>query len=84
MPKRPPKKWFYRCVKKVRRKGVKDPNAVCAWLWHHRMKQTTRRRLLRGENPIWLAPALKAIKSRKTPEILKKALRKKLEEMGAI
>jgi len=51
LPRRPPKKWFYRCVKRVGelRPEVTDPKALCGWLWHHGMKRLTKKRLLEAE-----------------------------------
>jgi hypothetical protein len=51
MPERPPKKWFYRCVKRVREKApqVSNPKALCGWIWHHHAKASTKRQILRAE-----------------------------------
>ena len=36
---RPPKKWWDDCVSSVgKAKGIKDPSALCGWIWHHHMK----------------------------------------------
>lgn len=90
MPERPPRKWFYRCVRKVKQKApqVDNPKALCGWIWHHHARASTKRQILRAEkmrksNPDRIIKLMKlAIKSPKTPKHLKLALRKKLKEMG--
>jgi len=48
MPKRPPKKWFDQCVRTVRKKrGIKNPNRLCGWIWYIHMKPVTKQRILR-------------------------------------
>lgn len=51
MPRRPPKKWFYATVKRIRREApeVDDPEALAGWLWHHHMKPRIKRSILRAE-----------------------------------
>lgn len=78
MPRRPPKKWWDRCVKKLKGK-VKDPRKVCGWIWYHHAKPETKAEILKEER--WIKAALKAIKSPKTPAHLKRALKKKLKEV---
>lgn len=50
MPKdaRPPRKWFYRCVRTVRREvpEVKNPEALCAWVYWHHAKLPTIKEIL--------------------------------------
>ncbi|MEM2169870.1 MAG: hypothetical protein QW186_08755 [Candidatus Bathyarchaeia archaeon] len=50
-PRRPPKKWFYRAVRRIEEEHpeVDDPYALAAWVWHYWMKPSTRRRILREE-----------------------------------
>jgi hypothetical protein len=45
---RPPKKWFYKCVRTVKREAPKvtDPEALCAWIWYHHMKTVTAKQIL--------------------------------------
>jgi len=51
VPRRPPRKWFYRVVRRLRGK-VDDPYAVAGWLWHYGMYPSTKRRILSQEgNP---------------------------------
>lgn len=47
---RPPKKWFYRAVKAVRRymPDIKEPARFVSWLWFHRLKPATRRAAMAG------------------------------------
>jgi len=54
MPRRPPKKWFNRCVRRVskERPEVDDPQALCGWLWHHGMKRITKKRILKAEEAL--------------------------------
>lgn len=49
MPKRPSKKWFKRCVKKVAKTSVISPEAVCGSLWYHKMSPAAKRRVIREE-----------------------------------
>jgi len=124
MPRRPPKKWFYHCVARVKQEApeVTDPEALCAWIWYHHAKPATRRKILAEENNpeptmefhcvecdnyFWTRdlPSMcpfcgskeideltgkrekiinlmkRAIKDPETPEHLKHALTKKLEEV---
>jgi hypothetical protein len=39
---KPPKKWFYQMVKKVKSKKVTNPEAVVGHIWYHRMKPAKR------------------------------------------
>lgn len=49
-PERPPREWFYACVRSVSKDpSVTDPNAVCAWNWYHFMTRARRREILRGK-----------------------------------
>jgi hypothetical protein len=87
MPRRPPKRWFYRCVRRVKEEApeVKNPQALCGWIWHHHAKPSTKRKILATENPKSIRVVklmLKAVKSPKTPKHLREALKKKLKEMG--
>ena len=89
MPRRPPKKWFYKVKRHLERvKGIYDPAALTGWIWHHHMKPATKRAVLRGESsyikgrakrrmPIEAMKA--AIRSPRTPPHLKRALKKKLK-----
>jgi hypothetical protein len=44
MPRRPPKTWFDRCTRAVRKRGgATDPKAVCGATWYHRMSPAERR-----------------------------------------
>jgi hypothetical protein len=48
MPKRPPKKWFKRCTKGVEESGyATDPQAVCGDLWHHKLSDYAKRKIVR-------------------------------------
>jgi hypothetical protein len=51
MPRRPPRKWFYRVVAKIRkyRPQIKSPEAVAGWLWYHGMKAATKAQILKAE-----------------------------------
>jgi len=51
MPKRPPKHWFKRCVKAVKKSSphVTDPNAICGQTWYHRMSPAAKKRALAEE-----------------------------------
>lgn len=52
MPRRPPKKWLARVVKKLTfHPRVYDPQAVAGWMWANWLKPETRRRILATENP---------------------------------
>jgi hypothetical protein len=72
MPKdrRPPKKWFYNCVRTVRREApdVDDPEALCAWVWYHHMKKPTKQQILK---------AIPKNKRKGGPKVGKKKKRKK-------
>jgi Flp pilus assembly protein TadD len=52
MPRRPPKKWFYHCVERVKEEApeVTDPEALCAWVWYHHAKPTTKKKILKEES----------------------------------
>jgi hypothetical protein len=53
MPKRPPKKWFYSTLKKVKKvKGIKSPQRLVGWLWHHQMKPATKRAVLKASEKV--------------------------------
>lgn len=51
MPRRPPKKWFYKTVKTISREApeVDDPEALAGWMWYHHMKAKTREEILLAE-----------------------------------
>lgn len=50
MPKRPPKRWFKSCVSKVKKAGSADnPKAVCGSLWHHKMSDYQKRKVVKEE-----------------------------------
>ncbi len=50
MPKRPPKKWWYDCVKGVEESGAAySPESVCGDLWHHKMTKSQRARIVSKE-----------------------------------
>jgi hypothetical protein len=52
MPKRPPKKWMRKCVKKVgRSRTAVDPGAVCGNNWYHQMSPEAKREALRADEP---------------------------------
>ncbi|RKY97116.1 MAG: hypothetical protein DRQ10_08985, partial [Candidatus Hydrothermota bacterium] len=44
--RRPPKSWFDRCVESVKRKNknIKDPAALCAWIWYYWMSPSAKRK----------------------------------------
>ena len=45
MVKRPPKRWFRSCVRKVRARGkARDPAAVCGAQWYHKMSKKAKRK----------------------------------------
>jgi hypothetical protein len=48
--RKPPKKWFYRAVKAVKRymPDIKEPARFVSWLWYHRLKPATRRAAMAG------------------------------------
>jgi hypothetical protein len=48
--RKPPKKWFYRAVKAVKRymPHIKEPARFVSWLWYHRLKPATRRAAMAG------------------------------------
>jgi hypothetical protein len=49
-PRRPPKAWFNRCVRGVKRSGgAYDPKAVCGAQWQ-RKSEAEKRRLSRGRD----------------------------------
>jgi hypothetical protein len=53
MPRRPPKKWFYSTLKKVKRvRGIKSPERLVGWLWHHHMKPSTKRAILKAAEKV--------------------------------
>lgn len=59
MPKRPPKKWWKRCVAGVESKGgAIDPAKICGALWFRKMSKADKK--------IILALAERAQKGRKT------------------
>ena len=50
MPRRPPKKWFYRTVAAIRKdRQVDDPEAVASWVWYHHARKGTKARILKRE-----------------------------------
>lgn len=64
-PKRPPREWWYRCVKGVKSgSGAYNPQEVCGALWYRKMSTADKRRITREaesmkQNPDWddYAPA---------------------------
>lgn len=50
-PKRPPKAWWSKTVKKLKKleDGIKSAESVAGWLWHHGMKESTKRAILKAE-----------------------------------
>lgn len=51
MPKRPPKEWWNRIVKKLRKMedGITNAEKIAGWLWYHHMKPATKRAILAAE-----------------------------------
>jgi len=48
MPKRPPKRWWNRCVRGVEKSGVAySPEDVCGDLWHHKLGVEQKRKIVR-------------------------------------
>ena len=48
MPKRPPKRWWKSCVRKVEKsKYADDPEAVCGSVWYHKMSAAQKRKAVR-------------------------------------
>lgn len=68
MPKRPPKYWFRKCVKKIKagKRKISNPAAICGWLWFHKMKPETRVRLLKEEKKLSSVYRKRALKRSKT------------------
>jgi hypothetical protein len=53
MPRRPPKKWFYSTLKRVKKiKGIKSPERLVGWLWYHHMKPSTKRAILKAAEKV--------------------------------
>ena len=54
MPKRPPEGWLKRCAEHVgfHSPKVKNPVAVCAELWHHKMGPAAKRAALAVERAV--------------------------------
>lgn len=50
MPERPPKEWFYPVVRKIEKEAPKvtDPKALAGWIWHHHMKPSTKKAILKA------------------------------------
>ncbi len=51
MPKRPPKKWFRKTVREVKKrdKTIKNPEAVVGHIWHHQLSEKKKREIVRRE-----------------------------------
>lgn len=51
MPIRPPKAWWDKTVKKLKKMedGIKKAEAVAGWIWYHQMKPATKRAILKAE-----------------------------------
>jgi hypothetical protein len=51
LPRRPPKKWFERAVRSIKRKApeVTDPKALAAWVWHYWMTPKRKKEVLKEE-----------------------------------
>lgn len=50
MPKRPPKSWWKSCIKGVEKSGYADnPGAVCGSLWHHKLSEYQKRKIVKEE-----------------------------------
>lgn len=48
MVKRPPKRWWKRCVQGVEKSGyAESPEAVCGDLWYHKMSILQKREAVR-------------------------------------
>jgi len=50
MPERPPKEWFRKTLKKMKKMqdGIKSPQKLVGWLWYHQMKPATKRAILKA------------------------------------
>jgi len=72
---RPPKKWFDRCVRTVKRESpeVYNPQALCGWIWYHHAKPATIREIVAD-----LPKAKTALKLK----ILRRVLKKRYGENG--
>jgi hypothetical protein len=50
MPKRPPKKWFYRTLRAMAKNpAVSDPARLTAWKWYHQLSPEKKRKILSEE-----------------------------------
>lgn len=53
MPKRPPKRWWKRCVRGVEKSGAAyDPQSVCGDLWHHKLTSVQKKKAVRKSERI--------------------------------
>ena len=89
--KRPPRLWFYRMIRRVKKQypsfGIKRIAKVVGGIWHKRYGERTKEKLVKAEggNPsrkISKLAVLKSIKSRKTPARLRKGLIKFARKRG--
>ena len=96
--KRPPKKWFYKMVARLKRQypqySAKRIAKIVAGVWHKRYGVATKEKLVRAErgNPgrkrgkrkIRRSTVLAAIRSPRTPARLKEGLKKFARRKGWI
>jgi len=54
MPRRPPKKWWNKTVKKLKKMedGIKNAEKIAGWIWYHQMKPATKRAILKAEGKL--------------------------------
>jgi hypothetical protein len=53
MPRRPPKEWWYKTVRRLKKiRGIKSPERLAGWIWHHHMKPSTKRAILKATEKV--------------------------------
>jgi hypothetical protein len=83
MPRRPPKKWWYKNVRNVKRwfPEITDPDRFVAWAWYHNLKPGTKKTILSKELLGGIVKKYKKKKARKARKA-RKTIRRQVKRSG--